>query len=498
MQLDQAAIQLRSREPWEAVDLGAAMLRAWWRPLYGALLAVVLPITLALHLLFASRPWLALLLTWWLKPFYDRVILHVIAHAVFGAPPRVRETLGSLRHLLGSTRLGSALLWGRIDSARAFNLPVLQLEGQRGKSARERRLVLGRRVATQASGVLYMCLLFEAMGFLSLSALVDLMTPATVEAEYGLKAFFRSFSPNADAPGWGVYINHAFYVVAMCAIAPLYVACSFALYLNRRTLLEAWDLELSFRRMAERATASRAASAMLLLTLSALALFALPSAHEVSAAERSPRAAIREVLAAPEFQEYRNEKVWQRRVNNPSETPDWDFGALARLLQFVSDLFAGFVRVAAYTLLAIGAFFLLRHLVRNLRHWRGNGEKQSPRAPPSALFGFDVRPETLPDNLAQVAAAAAESDPRLALSLLYRGALATLIHRDRIDFAAGDTEADCVRRIDRTAPVPLNAYFRRLVQAWSEAAYAQRTADTSSIRLLCEEWQQHFTTRAES
>jgi hypothetical protein len=108
------------------------------------------------------------------------------------------------------------------------------------------------------------------------------------------------------------------------------------------------------------------------------------------------------------------------------------------------------------------------------------------------LFGLDVRPEALPEDLAQVAAAAAESDPRLALSLLYRGALATLIHRDRIDFADGDTEIGCVRRIDRAAPTPLGAYFRRLVRAWSEAAYAQRFANAASIRALCEEWQVHF------
>jgi hypothetical protein len=113
------------------------------------------------------------------------------------------------------------------------------------------------------------------------------------------------------------------------------------------------------------------------------------------------------------------------------------------------------------------------------------------------LFGLDVRPEALPENLAQVAAAAAQSDPRLALSLLYRGALATLIHRDRIDFAAGDTESDCVRRIDRVAPAPLGAYFRRLVRAWSEAAYAQRSATAPSIAALCEEWQVHFGARSE-
>ena len=478
-------MRLRSREPWEAADLGVAMLRAWWRPAYGALLIVVLPTTVILHLLLTSRPWLALLLTWWLKPLYDRIVLHVFAHAVFEAPPRITDTLANWRFLIGSTSLGSALLLGRFDSARAFNLPVNQLEGQRGAAARERRLVLGRR-ATQASAVLYVCLLFETMGWLSLTALVDLVTPATLEAQYGLKAFFSHlYDPNA--PAWAVYLNHAFYIVAMCAIEPLYVACSFALYLNRRTLLEAWDLELSFRRMAERARPATGAVAAALL---ALALFA-PAAQDAHAAEPVPRDVIREVLAAPEFQDHRKEKVWQRRANDDRERSEIDFGALGRALQFVSDLFAGVMRFAVYVFLAVGAFFLLRYLARNMGRWTPSAES-SRRAPPAVLFGLDVRPQALPEDLAQVAAAAAQSDPRLALSLLYRGALATLIHRDRIDFAAGDTEADCVRRIDRVAPVPLGAYFRRLVRAWSEAAYAQRIANAASIRALCEEWPVHF------
>lgn len=495
MQLDQAAIHLRAREPWEAVDLGVVMLRAWWLPAYGALAAIVLPITVALHLLLTSWPWLALVLTWWLKPLYDRVVLHVLAHAVFGATPGVRQTLERLPHLLGSSGLGAALLWGRIDSARAFNLPVHQLESQRGASARERRAVLGRRVATQASGILYVCLLFEALVMLSLVALVDLATPATVDAQYGLKAFFRQFAAE-QASGWGTYLNHACYVIAICAIEPLYVAGSFALYLHRRTVLEAWDLELSFRRMAQRHQsqgAKRVAAALACVC----ALLSLSSAPEAHAAEGAPRDVIREVLAQPEFQEYRNEKVWQRRAADDPEASPRDFRALARMLEYVSELFADLARFAAYAFLAIGAFFLLRYLARNIDRWTLRTSKGGARVPPAVLFGLDVRPEALPENLAQAAAAVAESDPRLALSLLYRGALATLIHRDRVDFAAGDTESDCVQRIERSASAAMGAYFRRLVDAWSQAAYARRMADPPAIRALCGEWPLHFSPRIE-
>jgi len=498
MQLEQVAIELRAREPWEAVDLGTVMLRNWWRPIYATLLTVVLPMTLLLHLLLTTRPWLALLLTWWLKPLYDRVILHVLARAVFGAAPGVRETLAGLMGLIRSTGLLAALTWRRFDSARAFNLPVHQLEGQHGFSARTRSVVLGRRAASQASGLLYSCILFELVVMLSLSAFADLVTPATLEAEYGIKAFVRYlWSP--DAPTWGVYLNHALYVGALCAIEPLYVAGSFALYLNRRTTLEAWDLELSFRRMGERHrdlqnTGTRVGAIMILVVLGTL----LP-AHDGDAAEQRPREVIREVLTAPEFQEYRMEKIWQRRVKDEKRaSSSRDYRGLAEFLKFLSDVFAGLVRVAAYALLAVGAFFLIRYLVRNLGEWKFTRTEGDQRAPPSVLFGLDVRPEALPENLAQVAAATADSDPRLSLSLLYRGALATLIHRDRIDFASGDTEADCLRRVGQSGPVPLSTYFRRLVSLWSQAAYAQRVPDRSTIKTLCAEWSQHFNPRIEA
>ena len=266
MQLEQATITLRAREPWEAVDLGAVMLRTWWRPVYGALIAVVVPVAVLLHLVLLDWPWLALLLTWWLKPLYDRIILHIFAHAVFAAAPSVRGTLAHLPALIRSSGLAVGLTLRRLDNARAFNLPIQQLEGQHGTQARARSQVLGRRAAGHASGFMYACILFEVVAIVSLTAFVDLVTPATLESEYGIKAFFRYvWDPAASA--WGVYVNHALYVIAICAIEPLYVAGSFALYLNRRTTLEAWDLELSFRRMAgpDRST-QRAAVALIVIT----------------------------------------------------------------------------------------------------------------------------------------------------------------------------------------------------------------------------------------
>ena len=127
MQLDKVAVALRPRSAWEAVDLGLGMLQQWWGALYAAFAAVYLPVAAACLAIgwSAGKPWLALLLLWWLKPVFDRVALHVVSRAVFGEVLSLRSALAQAREWLG-TGLFGALTLGRIDLARSFHLPVYQ------------------------------------------------------------------------------------------------------------------------------------------------------------------------------------------------------------------------------------------------------------------------------------------------------------------------------------------------------------------------------------
>ncbi len=49
---------------------------------------------------------------------------------------------------------------------------------------------------------------------------------------------------------WIKLFSMLFNLIALSIIEPLYVAAGFTLYLNRRTHLEAWDIELAFRSIA--------------------------------------------------------------------------------------------------------------------------------------------------------------------------------------------------------------------------------------------------------
>ena len=85
-----------------------------------------------------------------------------------------------------------------------------------------------------------------------------------------------------------------------------------------------------------------------------------------------------------------------------------------------------------------------------------------------------------------------------ALSLLYRGALVTLIRRQHIEFRAGDTEDICLRRVNGRIDAQAAIYFAQLLDAWKRTAYARTPPDATSARDLCQRWALHFTGQGEA
>jgi hypothetical protein len=68
----------------ESLDLGLAMLHAWRGPVLRAWLGTYWPFALLVSGLLWTHPALAYLVVWWMKPAFDRVLLHVYAAAMFG------------------------------------------------------------------------------------------------------------------------------------------------------------------------------------------------------------------------------------------------------------------------------------------------------------------------------------------------------------------------------------------------------------------------------
>ncbi|MET0050529.1 MAG: hypothetical protein ABW095_05540, partial [Candidatus Thiodiazotropha sp.] len=234
MELDRIAIKLRPRNSWEGIDLGFAMGQSWFRPLWLLWLGSALPVMLVLTLL-PLPLWLSGLLLWWLKPLYEPPLLYWLSRRVFSEELSLKSVFRSWRRIV-LPQLFAALTWRRFMGSRSFFMPVVVLEGLRGKRRAERIRVLGR--STQAGFWLTLVgIHIETILQIGLLVLIFSLIPEDL-----LWTDWQTYLFEPDlATEW---LQHFVATLVMSLFAPFYVAGGFALYLTRRSQLEAWDLEL--------------------------------------------------------------------------------------------------------------------------------------------------------------------------------------------------------------------------------------------------------------
>jgi len=470
------AITLRRRSPWEAMDLGFTMLQRWWRTVYAAHALVFVPLALAVTAVCWAYEvlWAAMLIVWWLEPLYDRLILHVLSRAVFGEVPSTGRVMRERGQWL-STGLFWALTFDRFDLARSFNLAVRQLEGSRGRARRARKGVLGRRTRSYAVWLTFVWVNFEAILLWSAAGMAGLLLPAQAERARGdEEAFFNGLMEMLGSVTWDDALAYA---AVIFLLEPFYVAAGFALYLNRRTLLEGWDIEVALRRIAER----YAAPAMVLAAL--FVCFAMPVPALAQA--KDPKKEIAEVLKAKEFGYHRMAERWR-----PKERPAPEAKAPSRgdgstwlaIIKALAKALEVLLWVAAGALIAYALWWAARMLPRH-----GAAPPAEPYRPPAALFGMELAPETLPPDVAAAAAALArEGRLREALSLLYRGALSELVHKRGVRLLTSHTEGDVLRLSGE------QAYLKNLVVAWRQCAYARRIPQAGDVERLAQDYKAAF------
>jgi hypothetical protein len=479
--LDRLSITLRLREPWEAIDLGFALLRREWRTVYVSWFLVMAPLAAMLYLLFRHLLWLPPLLLWWIKPAADRLVLHVLAKATFGERPTVRDTLRSFSSIF-KNGLGASLLWRRFSPWRSSLLPLWQLESQRGGAYRDRARILLRRGAVQGA-------LLTLMLFILQNLVLPVATGFALEFFAPRGSGFEFWEKLFASPGERRYavdlVASLIPFITITLLEPFYVAGGFGLYLNRRVQLEGWDLELAFRRLAQRLRegARRAVVLMFFAFLGSWSLMA-----DAPKTEARPKAELREVLRASEFQTKKKDKVLRLKDSKKKEDPEFKPNPLQGLIHFLSRILGSGLKWVLIVSALLGVTYLLW---RNRKAINSAFRRSTPYVPPEHLFGLDVRPSSLPSD---VPGAAMElwkrGEARATLALLYRGALVALIHRYRVEISAGATEGDCQQAARPTLPLDVMGYFAELTQAWSRVAYASEKPENGES--LCQAWASHF------
>lgn len=239
MNVDAIALALRPRPMLEASDLGVRLVQRHARDVWGVwwpVLAAVVALAFVPAVFGSAWPALVIFVA---KPWLDRTILYVLARAAFGQRTRFADVLADWR-TVWTRQLWRSLTIDRLTFWRAFTLPVVLLEGQRGAARGARIHQLARQQRGAASLAFFALYHVEAVLTLGLVSLLFWFAPP--DSAQDLLQWL------ANDEGNGPLFGALAYAVAVLVVEPFYVGTGFAMYLNRRVELEAWDIEQEFRR----------------------------------------------------------------------------------------------------------------------------------------------------------------------------------------------------------------------------------------------------------
>lgn len=530
MQLDKLELELRPQPNSQALDQGFTLLRAHAGQAYLAWLALWLPAIALATLLTCLMPRyfsLWIMLPWWLRPLLERAPLYLLSRQVFGQAVTWRQAVRAWPGQLGGGWFRLLTWWRPLMPGRGLYQPIWQLEGLRGTKAQQRRSVIAQGGTGHSAywfGIA--CGTFETVLQLGFLGFIGIFSSDSAYAN-PFVSFVHLFQEHASL--WMNLLALGCYGLAGAIIGPIYTACTFTLYLNRRAALEAWDIEIMLRQMTpptrHRRTAPLSLLAMAvvlpaLVTISwprqamaapgapvtapagALRDCPLPKAWVDVAAQRGPdhsaaqsavRQQVAQLYANDDLIGYRCADEWHLKKPakaKPEPTPEVTKGAVEPNYRLLAQILQVLLIAVAIGLVA---WLLYRYrdrlpsLTRTRRFVRA-----------TEVGGLDIRAASLPDD---VAAAARQlwlaGERRAALALLYRATLSRLVSQDGLQIAAGATEGDCLRTARLAAQRQQLAAARLAVaeaatSLWLNGAYGNRWPNDAGLEQLCQHWHQQF------
>jgi hypothetical protein len=374
------------------------------------------------------------------------------------------------------------------------------LEGVTSQQRRARWRVLRKPLAGVTSGLTWSCMVFELVLFISLCLFALWLLPGAL-----LPDSMRDFNQALTLPAFKhtvVWIASGVAYVVMSAVEPLYVAAGFALYLNRRTQLEAWDIDLAFRRLRQRLMSAGVVLALLAClggfpcvahATDAHSAVAAPASQNIADVFHQPvsdRDAIfaneaMHVYRDPLFGQTHQVSRWVPRVpvNLSSGTPmpmSWFAVIFAKLGSGVLNLLMWVGLAAVLVALLVFAWRILRT--------KASSRESVPR--PRALNRHTHQEQqALPENLSAATRALwRDGHRREALALLYQGSVQHAATALRTQPPIDATEADWLRHATAIEDAARRERLVAIVRTWQFAAYADRYPTDAALDTLLSGW----------
>jgi len=516
------AVVVRERSAWEAIDSGIILLRSHLE-IYRNWGLLMTPFVVIATLISGKSPWLGIAVIWFCKPIADRAAVLSFGEVMIGKKRRALEILKAAV----STRplaIFSELTWFRFLPWCMYILPVRMLERQRGKGFSARSRIIRTEWLWHASAVRIAVLCIEWGAFFGFAVMAEWL-------------FSVDFFSSAARGG-----NHILsllllfmYTVAVGLSAPFHAASGFGLYINRRIRIEGWDLERSFKSMAERISrsaksrrrgrvdrelrkdptvrgATKLPGIFAVFFLGAflfgpgtpsmpadeLPVGELPAKlHKAVTPEeyRTLQGDLEEIMEQKQFQEYETAVRW-RWKGGPDERKAWNPDIPG--LGIMEDLLRRFNTILPWI---AGGVILVLLFLTYLRYgpWLTEAiltRKKGKTGPSPVRQESSPGPQlTYREEPAGFAGRALEGwqrgRKRMAVETLYFGALCLLERKGKLRLPLSATEEERCRFFEKNISGDrLPALFRSTTGVWQRWAYGETLPGEDEFRRQSLEWEQ--------
>jgi len=476
------------------MDAGFTLARAHYIKLVILWLGFSLPIFLLCALIQYQLGWaLILFVWWWFKPLYELPVIFYLSKALFSEPLSLRAAWKLALAQVGKLFL-TYLTIARLSSGRSMTAGVVFLE-QLPYNKRALRIQALKMLPTRHFALMFACVNIEIVFVYGIMTIVGALFFSETLSDMGLDTLLSMASESTPYSPWMLASSFTS-IIAAALVAPFFVSGGFLIYINRRMQVEAWDIEHRFRRINPRNTATVASALLLGVCLSTSDPTIASDRAESLNSQADVAAEINNILALEDFGATKTRKVPKFKDDGEDDDDASNRDWLDWMNGSTSSSFAGFLKGLLYVLFVLFVGLLLYTLLQFKRpkHKAGNALSRVGRD------GEDAKNHPLTQNLPTDIVMAAEhllqsGERRQALSVLFRGALRSVMDEYDLKVSRGATESDCNRSVASVANENQTRTFFKLLSIWQKEAYANQPQQEQIISSLIEDWKLAFSNR---
>ncbi|MCL2801757.1 MAG: hypothetical protein FWD28_08380 [Treponema sp.] len=406
------------------------------------------------------------LIIWFLKPLFDRLVLHVISIRFFEKDAGYKRLCKGIFKTMFRALPGD-LLWRRFSPYRSAMMPMRVLERNVKKGA----ALKNRKNQLSEGGVDY-CFL------ITIWALV--LEGVFLYGEY-IFLYLMNYEILNSAFYWDSFADIEIFIYAawcfnLILIETLYVCMGFSLYINSRMMTEGWDIEILFRNFMEKIKNNGGKIAVIAILLINFIFTPVQlNAQDTQDTQSVPFESLEAVLDSPDFGGERDS--WRIKLKDPPQNRNRRDLKLPEFNIF-NAVIAHILRAILIAVIAVVVVISIHYLYK---YGKNKFKKQSGQAIIALQKKSDER--LPPAELLKKALRFNEAgELRLAWGYCTAAAIKAFSLYRGIYFPPNATEQECAGIVNQKADNSNEASaFGELIKNWVYIAYAKRTPPPGSF-----------------